>query len=117
MGGKSKPRPEQIPFDQLPIRECCSCGAWAYQVKHPLQDLPELKNQPVINSISVQIYRRTSKATLQIASPSFRICDSCLQKALVQPILFESAEGSALLKALRNSLITRYKAMLEEQGE
>ena len=108
---------EQLTLDQIPVRTCCSCGTYAHHKNPAAYQLPP---QPIICSISTQIYRSVDNgqpSRIQAAGRSILICDKCLQAALVTPLLFESPEGLKLLRALREALIPRYKAILEEQGE
>lgn len=113
MGKKCRPPTEQIPLDEMPIRECCSCGAFALDgSKVDVEAVPHKGPQPLICSITLQLYRNGGPK----AGPSFRLCDKCLQAALVTPVLFESPEGQVLLTEARRALKAALKRLLEEEN-
>ena len=99
-----------------PSASATSCGASAHQKLPP--DHPLQGREPVIVSISSQIYRRVSGAGhVQVATPSFQFCDSCLQKALVIR-LFSSRvkKGQTSSNPSETALYGVIKTLLEEQG-
>lgn len=90
-----------------PTRQCCCCGT----------ETEERGLNRSIMAISFTIYRRPIVGKRELrACPRIQICKRCFEKLITEGYIFQAVDSRAFLSAIRESLATRYSAMLERSG-
>lgn len=70
-----------------------------------------------IMAISFTIYRRPIEGKRELeACPRIQICKRCFENLITEGYIFQAVESRKFLSAIRESLATRYSAMLERSG-
>ena len=70
-----------------------------------------------IMAISFTMYRTPEKGKRELVScPRVQICKACFENLIAEGYIYQVVTSRKFLSAIRESLATRYSAMLERSG-